>query len=175
MSEKKNIFGHSSVARPAGAPSNERLAQMANMLRDNPEVELEEEAQNKDLGPGDLEQLIFLGCIEDSKTISGYKFDVRTLTGKEQNDVWLSVSFLTNDTKFFVIKVALLARAIVAVNGRSLDILYKGKDFRELTQEQRCVKVVELWQQPLIDELYDFYAELLERSRKTIRPEDVKK
>lgn len=179
MAEKRNIFGHQSVAKPAGMPSNARLAEMADMLRDDPEADLAEMVQTPEskevMSPADLEQLIYLGCVQDSKTIAGFHFDLRTLTGKEQNDVWLSVSFLNNDTKFFIIKVSLLARAVLAVNGRSLDLLYKGKDFRDLTKEQRAVRVVEEWQQPLIDELYEFYTELLERSRKTIKPEDIKK
>ena len=177
MSDKRNIFGHPSVAKPAGMPSNEKLAQMASMLRDNPEADLTPVTQPEApvMGPQDLEQLIFLGYIEDSKTIAGFKFDVRTLAGKEQNEVWLSVSFLNNETKFFVIKPAVLSRAIVAINGRPLDIMYKGKDFRDLTAEQRCLRVIETWQQPLIDELYEFYTELLERSRKAIKPEDIKK
>lgn len=179
MSEKRNIFGHPSVAKPAqasGMPSNERLAQMANMLRDNPEVEFPEEKQAApEMATADLEQLIFLGRIEDTKTIAGFTFDMQTLTGKEQNDVWMSVSFLNNETKFFVIKVAFLARAITAVNGRELHVMYKGKDFRELTPEQRCVRVIEGWQQPLIDELYDFYSGLVDRSRKAIKPDEIKK
>jgi hypothetical protein len=176
MPEKnKNLFGHPTVAKPAGMPNNERLAQMANMLREDPEAELPPVEDPSVMSTSDLEQLIYLGSIEDSKTVSGFQFDVRTLTGKEQNDVWMSVSFLNGDTKFFVIKVALLSRAIVAVNGRNLDVLYKGRDFRELTKEQRCIKVVESWQQPLIDELYEFYTELLERSRKAIKPDDIKK
>ncbi len=176
MAEKKNIFGHPSVAKQAGMPSNERLAQMASMLRDDPETNFEEEAQDVEVtAPGDLEQLIFLGCIEDSRMINGFKFDLRTLNGKEQNDVWLSVSYLSNDTKFFVVKVAFLARAITAVNGRPLDVLYRGKDFRELTREARCMRVVEVWQDVVINELYDFYSQMVERSRKAISPEDIKK
>lgn len=176
MAEKKNIFGHPTVSKPAGMPSNERLAQMANMLRDDPDVTFDEEVQSVDnVAPGDLEQLVFLGCIEDSKTIDGFKFDLRTLTGKEQNDVWLSVAFLNNDTKFFVVKIAFLARAIMAVNGRPLDVLYRGKDFRELTKEARCARVIEGWQDTLINELYDFYSQMVERSRKAVSPEDIKK
>jgi len=177
MSEKKNIFGHPAVTKPAGMQSNERLAQMANMLREDPGAELpEEESETNTVNaPADLEQLIFLGRIEDTKDIAGFNFDMQTLTGKEQNDVWMSVSFLNNETKFFIIKVAFLARAIVAVNGRRLDVLYKGKDFREITPEQRCVRIVETWQQPLIDELYEFYSELVDRSRKVIKPEEIKK
>lgn len=178
MSEKRNIFGHPSVAKPAqasGMPSNERLAQMASMLRDNPEAEFVEEQPEEVIATADLEQLIFLGRIEDTKTVAGFTFDMQTLTGKEQNDVWMSVSFLNNETKFFIIKVAFLARAITAVNGKDLHVLYKGKDFRELTPEQRCVRVIETWQQPLIDELYEFYSELVDRSRKAIKPDEIKK
>ena len=174
MTDKRNIFGHAAVAKPTGMPNNERLNQMANMLRDDPEAELPQEVQ-QDVSPMDLEQLIFLGRIEDTKSVAGFTFDMQTLTGKEQNDVWLSVSFLNNETKFFIIKVAFLARAITAVNGRRLDVLYKGKDFRDITPEQRCVRVVEAWQQPLIDELYEFYSEMVERSRKVIKPEDISK
>lgn len=172
----KNVFGHPSVAKP-NMPSNQRLSEMANMLRSDPNAVLEEETQQQEeqLEQSDLEQLIFLGRIQKTKVIAGFTFDMQTLTGKEQNDVWMSVSFLSNETKFFVIKVAFLARAIVAVNGRDLGVLYKGKDYRELSLEQRCVRVVETWQQPLIDELYDFYSEMVETSRKVIKPETVKK
>ena len=165
---QKNIFGHPAVAKP----SNDRLTQMANMLREDPEVEA---PIQEEITAADLEQLIFLGCIEDSKTINGFKFDMRTLTGKEQNDVWLSVAFLGNDTKFFVVKIAFLAKAITAINGRALDVLYKGKDFRELTKEQRCARVVETWQDTLINELYAFYTDLVKRSEKAVSVDAVKK
>lgn len=173
--EKKNIFGHASVAKPT-MPSNERLTQMANMLRDDIETELPMEDEDPSvMTPGDLEQLIYLGCVEDSKNIAGFNFNLRTLTGKEQNDVWLSVAFLNNDAKFFVVKVAFLSKAIASVNGRGLDVLYKGQDFRALTKEQRCLRVVESWQDTLINELYAFYTELVERSKKEISPEILKK
>src|SRR5271166_3386939 len=99
---------------------------------------------------------------------------MQTLTGKEQNDVWMSVSFLTAETKFLVIKAPFLAKAVRAVNGRKLDVLYKGVDYRELTPESRALRVVEGWSQPLIDELYEFYNELVERSKKAISPDAVK-
>jgi hypothetical protein len=172
MNEKKNIFGHSTVAKPAAMPSDNRFAQMTDMLKDTEE---EQEQDTQDASPADLEQLIFLGRVQDSKVVSGFTFDLQTLTAREQNDVWMSVSFLNNETKFFVIKVAFLAKAIVAVNGRDLEVLYKGKDFRAITPEQRCLKVVESWQQPLVDELYEFYSDLLERSRKVIKPAEIKK
>lgn len=175
MTERKNIFGHPTVAKPANMPSNDRLAQMAEMLREDPNADLNTPEEPQTMALKDVEQLIFLGRVEDTKIVNGFQFDMQTLTGKEQNDVWLSVSFLNNDTKFFLIKVAFLARAIRAINGRELDILYKGKDWRELTKEQKCVKVIETWQQPLIDELYEFYSGLVERSRKAINPEEIKK
>ncbi len=173
MEEKKrNIFGHASVVKPTGMPSNERLTQMADMLRDDPEAELDTRQDVQAGSPADLEQLIFLGRIEDTKVVSGFSFDLQTLTGKEQNDVWMSVSFLNNETKFFVIKVAFLARAITSVNGKRLHTLYRGKDFRDITTEQQCVRVVEAWQQPLIDELYEFYSEMVDRSRKVVKPSE---
>lgn len=175
MPEKsKNIFGHPTVAKP-NMPTNERLSQMVDMLRNNPDAELDLPVEEEQQSVGDLEQLVFLGRIEDTKIINGFTFDMQTLTGKEQNDVWMSVSFLNNDTKFFLIKVAFLARSITAVNGRDLDVLYKGKNFRDLTKEQRCINVVEAWQQPLIDELYNFYSEMLERSRRMVTPDNIKK
>lgn len=171
--KKKNMFGHPSIS----PPSNDRIKQMAQMLQQAPEEKIyQEEPTDPQVMPvGDLESLIFLGAIEDSKVINGYTFDFRTLTSKEQNDIWLSVSFLSNDTKFFVVKIFFLARAIKAVNGRALDILYKGQDFRELTKEQRAVKVLENWQDALVNELYEFYSQMLERSKKTIRQEDIVK
>ncbi len=172
MAEKHNIFGHQSIAKPQ--PAQSRANQMSALLQDEPAQEAPA-AVAKEMPIADLEQLIYLGGIQDTKTIAGYAFNMRTLTNNEQNEVWMSVSFLTDQTKFLVIKTALLARAITSVNGRALDVLYPGKDYRELTPERRCVKVVESWQQPLIDELYEFYSELLERSRKVIKPEDVKK
>jgi hypothetical protein len=169
---KKNIFGHPSVAKPV--VDNRRLAQMAEMLQENPEDELEQpQIEQKIIA--DLEQLIFLGCIQDSKTINGYTFDMRTLTGKEQNDVWMSVAFLNADTKVLVIKTSFLARSITAVNGKNTDMLYRGSDFRELNKEQRAMKVIETWQDTLINELYDFYAQLVQRSQEIVKVDSIKK
>lgn len=164
--QKKNVYGHPSIAKP----TQDRFSQMTNLINEEVHEQPQETVQT-----GDLEQLIFLGCIEDSKKINGYTFDFRTLTGKELNDVWLSVSFLTSDTKLFVVKTAYLARAIKAVNGRPLDIMYKAADYRELTKEQRCLKVVESWQDTLINELYEFYSQLVNRSREAINEPALKK
>ena len=173
---KPNIFSHQTIAKSSESQSNDRFARMTEMLRTEPQEQQQEVEQPENtMAPGDLEQLIFLGRIEDSKVINGFKFDVHTLTGKEQNDVWMSVSFLNNDTKFFLIKVAFLARAVTAVNGRDLEVLYSGRDYRDLTKEQRCIRVIESWQQSVVDELYDFYSELVDRSRKAIHPDAVKK
>jgi len=169
--KKQSMFGHQTTGQ-----TNSRMAKMNELMNDDfPQEEPVEPQRVETLAPGDLEQLIFLGCIEDSKDIGGYKFDMRTLTGKEQNDVWVSVSFLNNETKFFVVKIAFLARAIMAVNGRALDMLYTGKDFRDLTKEGRCVRVIESWQESLVTELYNFYSEMVDRSKKAIDQEQLKK
>lgn len=171
MADRKNMFQHPSIA----PSTNVSRRTLTDLLQDDAVDKMETNTQQQEVAVADLEQLVFLGCIEDSKTINGFKFDMRTLTGKEQNDVWLSVSFLGNDTKFFVVKIAFLSRAIVAVNGRELEVLYRGKDYRELTKEQRCARVVESWQDTVINELYEFYSQLVERSKKTISEELIKK
>jgi hypothetical protein len=169
---KQSMFGHPSIAN---SPMTQgRINDMMDMVRSTPEeAQPGDDANN--MAPVDLEQLVFLGRIQDTKVINGFTFELTTLTGREQNDVWLSVSFLTNDTKFFVVKIAFLAKAVVSVNGRALDTLYKSKDYRELTKEQRAMRVVESWQDTLIDELYQFYSQIVDRSKKAITPEAIKK
>lgn len=123
--------------------------------------------------PGDLRKLIFLGRIEQTYVIAGYSFTIKTLTNQEQDDVWFSLSFVDGGNKILVIKRPILSRAIVSVNGRSLDTLYEGADYKDLTEQQRTSKVVASWQDALIDKIYEHYSDLVQRSKKSFEPAEI--
>lgn len=191
MSTNKSGFGHPISSGHGRQPSSlsamtdpERLAKMQQLMNEPQEDDITfipnqqhsaADEENVDPAPADLRKLMFLGRVQDRKTIAGYSFEVRTLTSTEQDEVWLSLSFLNGDSKVLMIKRPILVRAIVSVNGASLDELYSGKDYNALTPLQRATSVVGELQQELVNELFEFYGELVDRSKKSIRPDLIKK
>ena len=112
----------------------------------------------------DLKQLILLGMMEDTLTIGGFDFKIRTLSSTEQDQVWLSLSFLDNANKILLVKKPILARAIVSVNGTALASLYDKED-KDIADHVKALYVLGQWQDSLVDAIFDFYSNLVSRSK----------
>jgi hypothetical protein len=171
MSNKDPMLSHPSFRQP---PQNERLTKMQDVLN-GADTQSSPQTQTNVMPNGDLRQLIYLGRIQDKIEVGGYVFEMKTLDSSEQDEIWMGLSFLPGENKFLVIKKPILVRSITAINGRALETLYEGDDYRELTEQQRATRVVNKWQNALVNKLYEFYEVLLDRSNKLINPEEVKK
>lgn len=119
----------------------------------------------------DLSLLVTRGRIEDETTVGGFKFQLRTLTSKDNAEAMASVSYVTDDwSRFSHMTIAVLARSIVNVNGIPLENLYQGQE--ELTALQKREEIVGGWQQGMVGQLFDKYSDMIERSNKAFNAVD---
>jgi len=115
----------------------------------------------------DLRQLAFTGRVEEEVVIAGFSFIMRTLTSKENNEAAGALGITGNEVqRMGELRHAILARAILAVNGMPLEGLYQGTDADKLSILRRREIVIGNWQQTLVTELMLKYNDLLERSQK---------
>lgn len=112
----------------------------------------------------DLSLLATTGRIEEEVIVGGYKFKLRTLTVRENNEVLVSTGggVIQNLAQLGHLRVAVLSRAIDTVNGVPLESLYKGTD--EWDNLEKRLAVVDSWQLPMITRLFDAYNNMLQRS-----------
>lgn len=114
----------------------------------------------------DLRDLINLGRILDEKQLFGYTFALRTLDSEEITEVFAIIDGLpeaSEVTRYNVMAIQVLARAIETVNGTRLENLYMNKEMEPL---ERRLEIIKVWQQSLVNELFKFYGTLADRGQK---------
>lgn len=112
----------------------------------------------------DLSLLALTGKVTDEIIVKGFKFSVRTLTARENNEVLREVSQIKDDLeKLGCLRIAILARAIESVNGVPLEQL-PGTDQQMKDIVQRKEKFLGDLQLAMLVRLFDKYTSMLERS-----------
>lgn len=111
----------------------------------------------------DLSLLVTTGQIREEYVVGGFKFVLRTLTAKENNEVLAAVANTDDDLgKLGALRICVLARAIDTVNGVPLEHCPGGDS--GLQGMARRENLLGLFQLQMIVKLFDHYAEMLERS-----------
>lgn len=111
----------------------------------------------------DLSLLATTGRIENEAIVGGYKFKLRTLTARENNEVLAITGGVIQDfTQLGYMRIEVLSRAIETVNGVPLENLYEGTE--ELNTIDKKKAIVENWQLPMLTRLFDTYNEMLRKS-----------
>lgn len=113
-----------------------------------------------------LEDLIFIGNLQETYTLFNKKWTLRTLTSDEQLQVTDSTSSYDSLSRLQAIKIASLARSIVEIDNVELKDLGEKLDFlRKL-------------QQPIVNILYEKYTELQKKQDEEFKSltlgEDIK-
>lgn len=122
----------------------------------------------------DLRDLVNVGKITHEERILNYVFNFNTLNSEEVTEAFAAVDLVPNAsdlTKFNVLAIQLLARAVVSVNGHPLESLCQNE--KADTLERRLI-VVKSWQQTLLNKLFDIYSNLAERGQSLIAEESKK-
>lgn len=117
----------------------------------------------------DLRSLIELGCVHDSITIGSMTFEMRTLGDDEQEKIYKLVGEQEGPDSFVAMRRLVVAMSVQSVNGRPLEAL--GGEGEPI---QRKLAVLKAMQSRVVDKLYSFYDQLLEKSQQEIDPEQVK-
>jgi len=116
----------------------------------------------------DLSQLISTGSISEEKVVGGFKFRLRTLNARENNEVLASIMSAKDDfEKLGRIRIAVLSRAIETVNGVPLEHV-PGVDGK-LPIMQRKESLIGNLQLSLVVELFNVYTNMLERSEQVFK------
>lgn len=147
-------------------------AQLQEPIETTPPIEPESQVPQANPQPhqetptlqSDLSLLATTGRIEEETIVGGYKFKLRTLSVRENNEVLVSTGggVIQNLAQLGHLRVAVLSRAIDTVNGVPLESLYKGTE--DLDSIQKRQAIVDTWQLPMITRLFDAYNEMLQRS-----------
>ena len=149
----------------------------ATVSSDAPELELEVENKGANLSAPNLRDLIFLGSIQKTVKIGGYSFTIRTLNGKQQKDALAKTMQHSDDERLAVLRGAILASAIIEVNGVALETLYEDfdNDGEEKTALGKKMSIIESLQTTVVDRLYLEYDALTKQANEEVEEDTLKK
>lgn len=111
-----------------------------------------------------LEDLIFVGNLKETYKLFGKDWTLKTLTSDEQLSATSSTRDYDNVSRINALKLALISRSLIEVNSIEL------KDINEK------IEFLGKLQQPIIDLLYEKYAELQRKQDETLKEmeDDIK-
>ena len=149
----------------------------ATVSSDAPELELEVKDEGANLSAPNLRDLIFLGSIQKTVKIGGYSFTIRTLNGKQQKDALAKTMQHNDDERLAVLRGAILASAIIEVNGVALETLYEDFDSNgeEQTALGKKMSIIESLQTTVVDRLYLEYDALTKQANEEVEEDTLKK
>lgn len=184
MAEITSTIGK--VGQPTAAPDPETQRQAEKVVASIPHAPqtLREHSEQTLAAPSDppepkapmplpdLKSLIELGRVRDNVLIGGMRFEMETLNDEAQREIFRRVS---NDPSegadsFVRLRRLTVAVALTRVNDQPFEDLMPG----ESNSLDRKVEIISRMQDSVVDRLFEFYNELMERSRKDITPKQVK-
>ena len=103
-----------------------------------------------------LEDLIFLGVAEDTVTVFGKKWTLKTLTSEEHLTATNNTSDYETLSRIYALKLEILARAIKSVENNQLTDLAETLEF------------VRKLQPIVVNKLYEEYEKLQQKQNETL-------
>lgn len=114
-----------------------------------------------------LEALLFAGRATRKVEISGLKFEISTLTQKENSDLVKELYKASDGADLFIIRAITMAYAIKSVNGVPFDEVPLGSIQEEAQFETALDKklyLLEKMQKNVVEKLHDEYIDLVDKS-----------
>jgi len=124
------------------------------------------------------ESLIFFGKIIKDVEIAGHKYQLSTLTSKEQTEILKALYSVADAADLFTVRSYTLANALKSVDGMLID---EADVFEDETPDAfpsrfyRRVAVVDNMQLMIIEKLYNEYNELIKESESMVTGSAIKK
>lgn len=110
-----------------------------------------------------LEQLVKVGKIEEEVKIASFTFKLVTLSSVENTEVVsITSNIKADELRFNTLRLELLARVIVSVNGVPFESLYQGSE--ETSKIKKREHILKLLQQTVINSLWDAYDKMITKS-----------
>jgi len=121
-----------------------------------------------------LESLLFLGRVSKTVEIDNMKFEISTLTQKENTVLVKGIYGLAGDSSdLFTIRTITLPYVIKSINNTPLEDLPVEGEFE--TVYDKKLAIVEQMQRSVVEKLHDEYISLTEESDGIINGEKIKK
>jgi hypothetical protein len=137
------------------------------MLSKKPVIDLEDATKKS------LEKLIFIGRNVKTLELGGHKFEVSTLTNKENNEVLSKMIEVGEGISLFMVRVFTLANALRTVDGVELDKIPVDGEFG--SSYLKRLTIVDNFQFALVEKLYGLYEEAVKEANEVIYGEAIKK
>jgi len=125
-----------------------------------------------------LESIIFLGRLSKTIDVAGHKFEISTLTNKEQNDIVRELYSFNEGADLFVIRTLTLANSLKSVDSMKLDDMDVFSEEEELTFKtkfHRRMAIIDNMQLSVVEKLYNEYNELLKENEVVTAGDEIKK
>jgi hypothetical protein len=129
-------------------------------------VDTQTEAQKK------LEKLIFIGRNIKEVMIAGHKFELSTLTHRENNEVMAKLMTIGETADLFTVRVLTLGQALKSIDDEKIDIFPIEGEFE--SAYQRRVAIIDSLQAALVEKLFDAYENLLKETESSIYGDAIK-
>jgi hypothetical protein len=114
-----------------------------------------------------LEDLLFLGCASREVTIGKIKFEISTLTQKENSELVKELYKASDGADLFVIRAITLAYAIKHINGvqfGEVPLTSLEEEAQFSTALEKKLHILDKMQKSIVEKLHDEYIDLVEVS-----------
>jgi hypothetical protein len=120
-----------------------------------------------------LEKLIFMGRYSKEIEFADHKFELSTLTHKENNEIIKELIKFGDAANLFTVRVLTLSSALKKIDGVSLDDLEFSGDFEN--DFYRRMAIIDNMQVSLVERIHNAYEEMVKEAETVVYHENVKK
>lgn len=120
-----------------------------------------------------LREVMLLGRLTEVVKVSGFSFELCTLSTREQKEIINKIMSMQTDNKMLDIRPVTLAFSLKSINGVSLENLSENLELSDPVEKK--IDVILNMQTNLVDKLFKTYEKLLEESNRQIGLEEIKK
>lgn len=125
-----------------------------------------------------LESILFLGRLTKTIDFAGHRFEISTLTNREQNDIVRELYNFSEGADLFIIRTLTLANSLKSIDGIKLDDMDVYSDDEEAqfaSKYQRRKDIVDNLQLSVVEKVYEEYTKLLQENDSLIAGDAIKK
>ncbi len=120
-----------------------------------------------------LEKLIFIGRLTDEVEIAGIKFEISTLTNKENNQIVKMMYNFSDAADLFTLRVLTLANAVRKIDGVTLDDLDIEGEFE--SDFHKRMSIIDNLQISVVSTLYEAYEKLTGEGEEVAKDDEALK
>lgn len=160
------------------APAERPLMPPAQVFEKAKEVAQKPKSTVSDETRKKLEGIVFLGRLTKTVEIAGQKFEISTLTNRENNEMMKELYNFGDGADLFAIRVLSLANALKSINGVKLDDLdafSADDDENFISPYKRRQEIIDNLQLALVEKLYEEYNKLVQENEALVNGTEIKK